>query len=103
MFINIITVYVMLCWKNKSINIIIIKYVFDRNVHLFWPKRPSFLAETSIFFGRIVHVFSGRRFIFFSTNWIIVLGLDSVLKKVIPLALKIPNMAIPDGFCYHDD
>ena len=28
---------------------------FGRNVHISWPKRPYFLAETSLFLGRNVH------------------------------------------------
>ena len=42
-----------------------------RNVHLFWPKRPSFwpkrpssLAETSIFLGRNVHPFGRNVHVF---------------------------------------
>ena len=41
----------MLCWKNKYIIIIIFKYIFGRNVHIFWPKRLSFLAESSMLFA----------------------------------------------------
>ena len=29
---------------------------FGRNVHISWPKRPYFLAETSLFLGRNVHI-----------------------------------------------
>ena len=56
-----ITVY-MLCYVGKINTLLFFfKYIFGRNVHFF-------LAETSIFFGRIVHAFGRNVHVFSGRN-----------------------------------